>query len=541
MRTLLAALLATTALPALADTLPATSRITDVTVYPQGAKITREVTFTLPGAGPHELLVTDLPAATDAALMRLAGEEGVTFGAFSLRADRLPPRDPALTPAQQAARDTVDQAEAAVRTAQATVDAVRARIRAAEAQAGFLTSFSGAVPDGTTPETLRAMAEAVGAGTLAAAEAVAAAQADLWPAEDALKEAQEALAKAQAAYDALPAGDQDYTALVVAVEAQAAGETTLTMTYYVDSAGWRPSYDLYLTRQGGEALTIDRSVLVTQYTGEDWSGVNLTLSSSRPSEQAAPSALWPELRWIEKERPPADMAREMAPGSAAMPEMEAVAAPAPIVAAAAMEGDTVVYPYPRPVDVASGVEDLRLALDRIEAAPVVTAVAVPRWDKTAFVQAEFVNTSGEPLLPGAALLYREGVLVGAADLGLIAAGAEATLAFGALDQIVVRRDMPVRDSGQKGVFTTSNEQTETAVLTIENLGDEEWPVRVLDQIPYSEQQDLRIEPALSPQASETDVDGQRGILAWDFELPGGQKKDISVSYTLSWPEGMDLR
>ena len=55
MRTLLSLLLLSTALPAFADTIPATSRITAVTVYPEGAKLTREVTFTAPTAGTHEL------------------------------------------------------------------------------------------------------------------------------------------------------------------------------------------------------------------------------------------------------------------------------------------------------------------------------------------------------------------------------------------------------------------------------------------------------------------------------------------------------
>ena len=98
MRALIAALLATTALPAFADTIAATSRITAVTVYPDGAKLTREVTFTAPAAGSHELLVTDLPYDSDPGLIRLAPSEGLQVGAFALRADRLPPREDPLTP-----------------------------------------------------------------------------------------------------------------------------------------------------------------------------------------------------------------------------------------------------------------------------------------------------------------------------------------------------------------------------------------------------------------------------------------------------------
>lgn len=541
MRALLAILLATTALPALADTLTAESTIVAVTVYPDGARITREVRVAVPSAGGHELLVTDLPGATEAGLMRLSGGEGLEFGAFSLRADRLPPREEPLTPAQEAAKAALDAAVAAERQALMALDGVQARITAAEARRVFLTSFTGALPETATPESLKAMADTIGAETLAAEEAALAARAELWPAEDALVRAQEARFQAEQALAALPARDADYTALVVAVEAAAAGDQVLTVTHYIQGAYWRPFYELNLTRDGGDALALDRSVLVTQYTGEDWSGVDLTLSTSRPADQAAPSGLWPELRSI---GPEMEEAARMEDGMVAgmAPEAEPVAAPAPsVVAVAGIEGDTVVYAYPRKVDVASGVEDLRLPLDRIDLAPIVYAAAVPRWDAQAFVMAEVVNTSKEPLLPGEALLFREGVLVGGLSLGLIAPGAETDIAFGALETIRLTRAMPLRDSGQSGVFTTSNEASEAVVLAVENLGDEAWPVRMLDQVPYSEQEDLVIDWQASPVPTETDVDGQRGILAWEFDLAAGEKREIALEYRLSWPEGMVLR
>lgn len=544
MRALLAVLLATTALPALADTLVAPSTITAVTVYPDGARITREVTFTAPAAGSHELLVTDMPAATEPGLMRLQGDEGLVFGAFSLRADRLPPREESLTAEQEAAKAQVERLETAEREAVAAVEAVQARVDAADARATFLASFSGALPDNATPEGVKAMADMIETETRAAREAAALARKDLWPAQQALTKAQQALAKAQDALDALPTRDADYTALSVAIEAAAAGEAKLTVTHYISGASWRPFYDLNLTREGDDKLTLDRSVLVTQYTGEDWTGVDLTLSTSRPAEQAAPSTLWPEPRRIVPEGQEDDRLYDSAKsgGYEAMAEAPPAAAmPAPIVAAAGIEGDTVVYHYPRAVDVASGVEDLRLSLDRIEAAPKVMAVAVPRWDRTAFVMAEFVNPTAEPLLPGEALLFREGVLVGGTSLEMVAAGKETKVAFGAIEAIQISREMPLRDSGQSGFISTSNEASEVALLKVENLGEETWPVRVIDQVPYSEQEDLEIEVNAKPAPSETDVDGQRGILAWEFDLAGGAKKEISLGYAMSWPEGMVLQ
>lgn len=543
MRALIAALLATTALPAFADTIAATSRITAVTVYPDGAKLTREVHFTAPTAGAHELLVTDLPMNSDPGLIRLEPSDGLQFGAFNLRADRLPPREDPLTPEQEAAKTAVEAAEAVADTATLALEAVTARVDAAEAQVRFLSSFTGALPDGATPDTIKSMATMIGTETLAARQAALAAKAELPPARKALTEAQDVLAKAQAAYDALPSADMDYTALSIAVTAAAAGEATLTVTQYVGNASWRPVYDLNLTREGGDALTLNRSVLVTQYTGEDWAGVTLTLSSSRPSEQAAPSQLWPELRSIGPEETEMDLARKSDVAGAVLYEEApvAAAAPAPITAGMATEGDTVVYNYPEPVTVATGAEDLRLALDSLSFSPVVEAVAVPRLDKTAFVMASFTNASDEPLLPGQAMLFREGVLVGSTWLDVIAPGVETDVGFGALETLRVKREMPKRAEGETGVFTSANQQSESAVITVENTGDEAWPVRILDQVPYSEQEDLEIEVSASPEPSETDVDGQRGILAWEFDLAAGAKETITLEQVLTWPEGMILR
>ena len=75
--------------PALADTILAKSQITAVTLYPQGAQVTRVVSFNAP-AGTHDLLITDLPAGTEPNLIRLTSPD-LALGAFALRTDRLPP------------------------------------------------------------------------------------------------------------------------------------------------------------------------------------------------------------------------------------------------------------------------------------------------------------------------------------------------------------------------------------------------------------------------------------------------------------------
>ncbi len=541
------ALLVTTALssPALADTILAQSHITSVTVYPQGAQVTREVTFTA-AVGPHDLLITDLPAETEPTLIRLASPD-LDLGAFALRSDRLPPRADPNAPEIVAAKAAVETAEAGVRTAQATIDAINARIEAAQAQISFLAAIK---PEGAaiTVETLTALAQTVGAQTLAARDVALAAKADLPAAQKALEDAQKSLSDAQAARDALSQGDTNYTALSVAIDASAAGEAHITLTHYVPDATWSPVYDMTLDRTA-PSLKIDRGVLVTQYSGEDWASVDLILSTAKPSDQSAPSELWPALRSVIDPKATPEPEGDM--GGMAEPMMEpaivADAAPSPkrvgmtLSAARMMQGETVVYHYPTAVSVATGVENLRLALDSLTMKPQIEARAVPSRDKTAFLMARFTNDSPELLLPGTAFLYRDSALVGGTDFAGLASGAKADIGFGAIEGLRLKRSMPERSTGGRGFISTSTEQQETAVLSVENLTTEAWPIRVLDQIPYSEQDELAISYRADPAATEENYDDQRGILSWQFDLPAGEKKEITLSQKLNWPEGKILQ
>lgn len=532
----LLALLACLVSPAAADTLAASGHITQVTVYDQGAQVTRDLAFTAQ-PGRHQLVIADLPAQIDAGLIRLAASPGVSIGAWSLRTDRLPLPAETVTPDQTRATAAVDQAKATLRQTQDAIAAINARAEAAEAQAAFLLSTK-AEGGALTPEALTALSQTVASGVLAAKQAALTARADLPAAETARDTAQKALDRAEAALAALTPEAAELAALTVTVTAETTAEAHLTLTYTVAEAGWQPVYDLSLTRSGGDKLTIDRGLLVSQSSGEDWSQVALTLSTAQPGAQAAPSALYPDLRRLID---PEERAREDLVSSAVDEAVVAAPVAEPEVVSPSRQGDVVIYTYPVPVDVASGAENLRLAFGQIMAEPQVQARAVPRQDATAFVVARFANPSQEILLPGQALLLRDGNLVGSVWLDKLAPGAETDIAFGAIEGLLLTRDMPTRSEGDRGILSSDTERTETAVLKVRNLTEESWPVHLMDQVPYSEQEDLEISFTADPAPTATDVDGQRGILAWDFTLPAGEETAVTLQTSLRWPAGKSLQ
>jgi hypothetical protein len=65
-------------------------------------------------------------------------------------------------------------------------------------------------------------------------------------------------------------------------------------------------------------------------------------------------------------------------------------------------------------------------------------------------------------------------------------------------------------------------------------------VRLLAGVTYAEQEDLEVEVVADPVPAETDVEGQRGVMAWQLAVAAGASAEVSVTERLVWPEGMVL-
>ncbi len=534
------------ALPAMADTITAPSDVDQVTLYNWGATVSRTVDFDAP-AGVHQIIVPDLPAGTSADTLRVSGTNGLVIGAVSLSTDRLPATIEVTPPEVLAAEAEIDRLEAILRDRDTAIAGVRLRSDAAKEQVGFLLSLgAGVAPDTLTPETLeqlRALSQMVGSEVLAARQAAFAAETEAAGLERDRVADQDALDLATQALSALQNAGASFAALTLTVQTTG-GPGQIMVTTQTDQASWYPVYDLRLTTGDTPSLSIDRGVVISQYAGEDWLGVQLTLSTARPSGRSSPSVLYPWQRYIYEE---SDEDGELGGFAAEVVESPVVVVePAPsepgilrgaLLGGAVMGliGQTVIYDYGPAVDIRNGVDALRLSLDTLGLTPTVRATAVPSRDSVAYLVAEFENTTGETILPGTAQLFLDGALTGSAEVPLVASGDTAELGFGPLDGLILTRTVPNREEGEGGIITASNQINEEAVLKIENLTGKTWSLRVLDQVPYSEQEDLEITYSADPPATITDLDDQRGVLAWDMQIETGETVEIRLQSSLSWP------
>ncbi|WP_260099267.1 DUF4139 domain-containing protein [Phaeobacter inhibens] len=534
---------------AVSDVIQVDSQVAAVTLYPGLAQITRTADVVLP-EGRHELILQGVPRSAETASLQVQ-IDGVRRISTRVRDEFVPPRD-ASTPEIEAAEARIDEIETQIAAVEDEAARARAAAHAARSSIHFLEQLGN--NDGLVGTDASALADISLMISRRAAEnhrQVVDAEADARSKEQALATLQENLTEARAALAALTTEDDDRLYIEVAVEAAAAGATSIRLEYLTEGAGnigWSPSYELHLKTGGDPELTLNRSVILSQDTGENWQDVALTLSTAEPLGQSGPSRLFPQLQRIEKPMPVPTSKQRLSS------DMELDLANEPIIEAAVVideilrqwsvdrSGVAAVYGFDTPVSVASGAEALRLEMDSLKTTATLTAQAVPLRNETAYRMVRFTNEFGEQLLAATqAAHFVDGKLIAVADFAGLAPGAEADLGFGAIKGLTLSRDILDQSEGEQGLISRSSEQVRRVEIEVENLTDRAWPLRVLDRVPYSQQDALEISWDARPAPTEENVEKQRGILAWDMEIAAGATEVIEIETELSWPEGQILR
>jgi len=522
--------------------------ITGVTVFTDGVRVLRSGLAEL-GAGPASLTIGPLPEGTDAASVRVAAR-GHDLALLNVEVKRQVATEPLRQQTSQLRADVEHW-----RDALAGLDDEDA---AAQAGLGFLghlseaaaTSLARAVGSGRAGyDELSGMAghlSAATASTLAAKREIAArrraAQRELEAAESRLKDAERGGTAKKIAF----------VEVTVDLEARAATEAEIELSYHVSGASWRPLYDLVLD---GDRLDVSYLAEVTQQTGEDWPETALVLSTTRQGQ----SRTLPELSpwYIGRPQPPRARAMKAKPMSAssaamAMPAMavagaapgeEGVAAgkraPAPppeaeVTAATPGESESgagITYTVARPLSVPGDGGPHKTLVARFEADAVLDYLTVPVLAPEAYLRATVTN-GPLLLLPGRARIFHGAQFVGETELDTVAPGEEFEVQLGVDDQIKVERKLRRRTAG-KALLGGTRTIDIGYEITVENHRDREVTVSVRDHIPVSTDGDIKVrQRETTPAPADTD---DLGELTWTLALAPGQSAAVTHRFTVEHP------
>ena len=544
--------LATLTHAAVAAEIEAASKIGSVTVYPDGAIVSRNVEIDLP-AGASTLIFKGLPISIDPASLRI---EGAASGALTLGAveARLRPVD---------ANKPVGEHDAELRALREERDRINAGIEAQEGRKAMILRFGQTGPERGDKASLDVAQwagawEAVGAALAKVNEELRVARDRLLQTETKIK----AIELSETARRSRVAPEREFT---VALEAGQALKGQLTLSYRVGGAAWRPAYDARLTTaDGGKAggLVLTRRALVVQRTGEDWSGVDLTLSTVRAARgTAAPDVDPQRVAFYEPQVPYArPAAAPMAAGNLrTMAEADqmakagqmAKAAPVPArqeavklaVAEAALEtnGFQASYRIPGKLTVPRDGSEKSFAIQSREIQPELLVKSAPAMDPTAYLEAAFTNSEEAPLLGGDVNLIRDGAYIGRGRLAFTAPGDKVSLGFGADDRVKVTRVPVRRRETEPSLLGSTKSDTREFKTTVRNLHDFAVKTVIIDQMPFSDAANITVEalPGMTPPSEKT-VQDKRGVVGWASDLKPKEDKEIRFGYRIRWPSDREL-
>jgi len=512
----------------------ARSVVDAVTVYPDGASVTRVVTLDLP-AGDNSAILRDFPLTLDPSSLRVEGEAGgkLTIGAIDARPPRAAP--PVNLPELDKRIEALKDERANL---QGAIDAATARRKFAERFAE--TSPAGIGDKGEA----RPIAE-WRAAFAAVAEEVASADTAIRDAQRKQRELDREIARLEQDRAQKPPKKLEVR---IELAAAAATKATLRVTYAVRHARWTPLYDIRLdtgARDRKPALELVRRAEITQNTGEDWSNVALSVSTVRTARGGSA----PDLNSLIVQYPPPP--RPAAAASGAMDNARPLlrAAPAPQVAEARERADEqqatadvsgfqVMFKIPGRVSLGAseGAKSLRISTAIIT--PDLGVRAAPVKDPTAFLEASFRQNEDAPLLAGRVAIYRDGVFVGRGRMAAASKDETVRLGFGADDKIKIERTVLKRNEGSAGLIVTTSKTDERSFKTTVRNGHD-FPIRIaiVDQLPVSENEDIQVEMLSSTTPpTATNLRDKRGVLEWAFDAKAGEVRDINFAWRVRWPK-----
>lgn len=544
-------LAATAVTPAYAATIPAVSKVDAVTVFPSGAEVTRVAEATI-AAGEHALVFEGLPGDLMAETIRVEGSAlgKVEIGSVDAKLVYMP-----STATDERRKDF----EAQIQVLQDERTILDQTIADAEYQKSLMQQLASSAFTAPAKEDAARTFGAADLGQLLDLVGGKLQNLSKLVLDSRVRQRQidQAVADLSNQIASLAPAEQARMLVTVHLAAPAEVSGTFRLKYRIAGAGWQPIYDARLTtptNDKGSRIELVRRAAVMQSTTEDWQNVTLTLSTARPIGATAAPNIMPQLidgydtGRAQNYARSRDAALEApAPASEAIGELSAAPKKAKdedvmqMEAAVEVAGFQALYAIPGRVSVDNTGTSKNVRIGTTDIDAKLSARAVPKLDPNAYLTAAFLLPGETPLLPGAVMLYRDGVFMGQGQLPLLSPGEETRLGFGADDMIKVKRVEVKRQRGEEGLISTSNTDIRAYDVTVKNLHDFEIPVTVLDQMPYSTLEDITIEtlPGMSA-PSFKDFEKKRGVLAWNFDLVPKAEKVLKHGFKVTWPENIEV-
>ncbi len=518
----------------------ASSRITQVKVYPGSATVERLVRV---AAGTRSITLRCLPLLQDAQSLQVTADANVRLGEASINTLERNLEPACSTPLDDQIRDAQDK-----------VAAAKAESEALELSNSYLKTVAGSSPKEAYS----------GPGTPGSAAISVTTEALRRSAQDTLLRLHQAKRKQETAEQALAALSAERDRLIrtnqrvtnVTVNLATDRDSDVRLSYQIKGAGWSPSYRATLD-SATNVVHLERLASVAQSTGEDWSGVQLTLSTGQPTR--ATSGRLPNQWTLDVAPPPPPPAPSPVAGAPrpAMAASRIVQVESADKFSAEMaqaffdlprfdvqSTDTAFateFNVPQRITVPSGGQRVSLSLGTHDVRAQLLTRASPAVEPAAYLVAQL------PTLPGIwptanVALYRDNAYVGQGTLNNNDnALSRIGLSFGRDERVIVTAEPQQQNAASAGFTGANVERKVQHAYRIDNRHQRPVSLQVLEAAPISRNEQIEVKSQYEPAPAETAWNDQPGLMLWSATLAPASSQRFVATHTLRYPKEARLQ
>jgi uncharacterized protein (TIGR02231 family) len=333
----------------------------------------------------------------------------------------------------------------------------------------------------------------------------------------------------------------------VSLEVSSASDIELDVTYQTTGAAWAPRYDVDLLP---EQANLRRLAMVTNQTQEDWSDIDLIISTAtaRPIEaiEGRPFFITAYDSEVERASFEGMARRDRIPRPS--PKMKAASlggfappAPPPEIAEEFAEAvETVsgiaVYELPKKMTIPSDNERHPVTLIEEE----LKSSTIHYWyaeGMAEVVAQDKVVNNDSVILPGKMKVFSEGDYIGETSIGQISPREEFKIGTRVAYDVKAEKKLVERDMEKAGVLRGKLRRSYNYRLEIQSFSKRKIEIEVFDRVPHSVSTQIEVKIDWEKMAANKH---ELGVIEWHRELDPNEKKNIEYAYEVVWEKDVTI-
>jgi len=338
----------------------------------------------------------------------------------------------------------------------------------------------------------------------------------------------------------------------------------IKLKYYLQDASWYPYYDLKVDKLT-DGMQLLRKAYVSQNSNEDWIDVKLTLSNANPIENTLVPILMPmKFAGIREAMNgvAGDLLDEVAAGRSAgitirgsrtdktVYYIDGIKAKKDIaknefqmdqerqaIKQVKVEAvNSVQYVIEESFDVLTNGKEVDVLLEENKLDCEFEHYTIPLKSAKVFLRANIVDWYKLDLLEGNVNLFLSGTFKGTSYINPMLTEEKLSISLGVDPEVIVERKQ-LRDLYDKKFFGKNVEESLTYEISVKNNKSQIIDLKILDQIPISDNKDIKIELTQNESAELNKDDGQ---LTWELKMMPGADVKYRFGYKVQYPKEFNL-